>query len=96
MEPRSAKDRRSSMRIAVIGAGAIGRTLSGRLAGSGHDVTVGVRSPGSAARDEFDARVGVASVEDAIAAAEAVMSPSPAPRSRRSPVSMAPGWGARS
>jgi predicted dinucleotide-binding enzyme len=48
------------MRIAVIGAGAIGRTLSGRLAGSGHDVTVGVRSPGSAARDELDARVGVA------------------------------------
>jgi predicted dinucleotide-binding enzyme len=61
------------MRIAVIGAGAIGRTLSGRLAGSGHDVTVGVRSPGSAARDELDARVGVASVEEAIAAADAVI-----------------------
>jgi 8-hydroxy-5-deazaflavin:NADPH oxidoreductase len=61
------------MRIAVIGAGAIGRTLSGRLAESGHDVTVGVRSPGSAARDELDARVGIAAVEEAIAAAEAVI-----------------------
>jgi hypothetical protein len=61
------------MRIAVIGAGAIGRTLSGRLAGSGHDVTVGVRLPGSAARDELDARVGIAAVEEAIAAAEVVI-----------------------
>jgi hypothetical protein len=61
------------MRIAVIGAGAIGRTLSARLAESGHDVTVGVRSPGSAARDELDARVGIAAVEEAIAAAEAVI-----------------------
>ncbi len=61
------------MRIAVIGAGAIGRTLSGRLAESGHEVTVGVRSPGSAARGELDARVGIAAVEEAIAAAEAVI-----------------------
>jgi 8-hydroxy-5-deazaflavin:NADPH oxidoreductase len=61
------------MRIAVIGAGAIGRTLSSRLAVSGHEVTVGVRSPQSAARDEIDARAGIAAVAEAIAAAEAVI-----------------------
>jgi 8-hydroxy-5-deazaflavin:NADPH oxidoreductase len=61
------------MRIAVIGAGAIGRTLSHRLALSGHDVTVGVRSPQSAPREEIDARVRIAAVEEAIAAAEAVI-----------------------
>jgi predicted dinucleotide-binding enzyme len=61
------------MRIAVIGAGSIGRTLSRRLAEAGHDVTVGVRSPQTAARDEIDARAAIATVEDAVAAAEAVI-----------------------
>lgn len=31
------------MKIAVIGSGAVGRTLAGRLAGLGHDVAVGTR-----------------------------------------------------
>jgi predicted dinucleotide-binding enzyme len=61
------------MQIAVIGAGAIGRTLSQRLAGSGHTVAVGVRSPQSAPRAEIDPRVQIATVEEAIATAEAVI-----------------------
>lgn len=61
------------MQIAVIGAGAIGRTLSHRLAEAGEDVTVGVRSPENAARDEIDARARIATVEDAIERADAVI-----------------------
>ncbi len=61
------------MQIAVIGAGAIGRTLSQRLAGSGQTVTVGVRSPQSAPRAEIDPRVQIATVEEAIATADAVI-----------------------
>jgi hypothetical protein len=61
------------MQIAVIGAGAIGRTLSQRLAGSGQTVTVGVRSPQSAPRAEIDPRAQIATVEEAITAAEAVI-----------------------
>ncbi len=61
------------MQIAVIGAGAIGRTLSNRLAAAGEDVTVGVRSPEKAARGEIDARAAIATVEDAIERADAVI-----------------------
>jgi predicted dinucleotide-binding enzyme len=61
------------MQIAVIGAGAIGRTLSQRLAQGGQTVTVGVRTPQSAQRDEIDPRVQIATVAEAFAAAEAVI-----------------------
>ena len=61
------------MQIAVIGAGAIGRTLSQRLAQSGQRVTVGVRSPQGAPRDEIDARVPIAAIAEAVAPADAVI-----------------------
>jgi 8-hydroxy-5-deazaflavin:NADPH oxidoreductase len=61
------------MRVAVIGAGAIGRTLSGRLALNGQEVTVGVRSPQAAPRDDIDARVRIAGIPEAIADADAVI-----------------------
>ena len=52
------------MRIAVIGRGDVGGTLGRRLAGAGHEVTFGVRSPDR----EDEAAVG-----DAVADAEAVI-----------------------
>jgi predicted dinucleotide-binding enzyme len=59
------------MRIAVIGSGNIGGTLSGRLAAAGQEVTVGVREGG--ARGGLDERVAVASIPDAVSGAEAVI-----------------------
>ena len=52
-----------AMRIAVIGAGNIGRTLGSKWAAAGHEVVYGVRSPGAA---------DTASVADAVARAEVV------------------------
>ena len=52
------------MRIAVIGAGNIGRTLGAKWAAAGHEVVYGVRSP--AAPD-------TATVGDAVAGAEVVV-----------------------
>jgi 8-hydroxy-5-deazaflavin:NADPH oxidoreductase len=51
------------MRIAVIGAGNIGRTLGGKWVTAGHQVVYGVRSPGAP---------DTAAVVDAVAAAEVV------------------------
>ena len=51
-------------KIAVIGAGNIGRTLGGKWAAAGHDVVYGVRSPGAP---------GTAAVADAAADAEVVV-----------------------
>lgn len=43
------------MRIAVLGTGAVGQALAGRLAGLGHEVTVGTRDPAATlARSEPD------------------------------------------
>jgi hypothetical protein len=52
------------MKIAVIGAGTIGRTLGGAWATAGHDVVYGVRSPGAP---------GTTSIPDAVAGAEVVV-----------------------
>jgi 8-hydroxy-5-deazaflavin:NADPH oxidoreductase len=52
------------MRIAVIGAGNIGRTLGGKWTAAGHDVVYGVRRPGEP---------GTASVTDAAAVADVVV-----------------------
>ena len=52
------------MRIAVIGAGSIGRTLGGKRSDAAHDVVYGVRRPGDP---------DTASVEDAVADAEVVV-----------------------
>ncbi len=51
-------------KIAVIGAGNIGRTLGGKWAAAGHDVVYGVRSPDA---------TGTAAVADAVADAEVVV-----------------------
>ena len=51
------------MRIAVIGAGNIGRTLGGKWVTAGHQVVYGVRSPGAP---------DTAAVADAVATAEVV------------------------
>jgi predicted dinucleotide-binding enzyme len=52
------------MRIAVIGAGNIGRTLGTKWANAGHQVVYGVRTPGAP---------DTASVADAVASAEVVV-----------------------
>lgn len=60
------------MRIAVIGAGNIGRTLGGKWAGAGHDVVYGSRTPNA----------GTAAVPDAVAGAEVVLISVPGPAAR--------------
>jgi predicted dinucleotide-binding enzyme len=52
------------MRIAVVGAGNIGRTLGGKWAAAGHDVVYGVREPGEP---------GTATVAEAVAGADVVV-----------------------
>jgi predicted dinucleotide-binding enzyme len=52
------------MKIAVIGAGAIGRTLGGKWEAAGHEVVYGVRAPGAP---------GTASVAEAATGAEVVL-----------------------
>ena len=54
----------NALRIAVIGAGNIGRTLGSKWAAAGHEVVYGVRSPGAP---------DTASVADAVARAEVVV-----------------------
>jgi 8-hydroxy-5-deazaflavin:NADPH oxidoreductase len=62
------------MRIAVIGAGNIGRTLGDAWVTAGHDVVYGLRAPGAP---------GTASITDAVAAAEAVVLAIPGPAAKQ-------------
>ncbi len=71
------------MRVAVLGTGAVGRAVAGRLSGLGHHVTVGTRDPGrTAGREEYAAwatehdGVGLASFADAAAGAQLVVNAS--------------------
>jgi len=61
------------MKIAVIGAGNIGRTLGDKWAAAGHEVVYGVRSPGAA---------GTATIADAVAGAEVVVLAVPGPAAK--------------
>ena len=68
------------MKIAVLGTGTVGRTVSARLAELGHDVTLGTRDPeATAAREEYAgwaaAQPGVAltTFPDAAASADLVV-----------------------
>jgi predicted dinucleotide-binding enzyme len=62
-------------RIAVIGAGSVGRALAGGLRAAGHDVTFGVRDPA----DPRHAAIGaVATTADATRGAEVVILAVPA------------------
>lgn len=61
------------MRIAVLGTGSVGRTVSARLAELGHDVVVGTRDPeATAARDDAPAAV-LATYADAVRDADMVL-----------------------
>ena len=64
------------MRVAVIGAGTVGRALAGGLAAAGHAVTLGTRDPGSEAVAEFVTRhphaVRIADYRAAVTGAELV------------------------
>jgi predicted dinucleotide-binding enzyme len=61
------------MKIAVIGAGKIGRTLGGAWGNAGHDVVYGLRSPGGP---------GAASIPDAVAGADVVVFAIPGPAAK--------------
>jgi 8-hydroxy-5-deazaflavin:NADPH oxidoreductase len=63
----------ASMKIAVIGAGNIGRTLGGAWDAAGHDVVYGVRTPGAS---------GTASIADAVAGAGTVVLAIPGPAAK--------------
>jgi predicted dinucleotide-binding enzyme len=63
----------TEMHVGVIGSGVIGRTLAGRLALDGQDVTVGVRSPLAAPRNDIDPRVRIEGIAEAMAGADAVI-----------------------
>ncbi|MEY4175739.1 MAG: hypothetical protein RI900_2904 [Actinomycetota bacterium] len=58
------------MRIAVIGAGKVGRALGARWTGVGHHVTYGVRDPGDPKHAGLPA---VATVQEAVNEADAVL-----------------------
>lgn len=64
-------------RVAIIGAGPVGRTLGRGLADAGHDVTFGVRGPDDARRREL-APSPVAEPVDAAASADVVVVAVPA------------------
>lgn len=63
------------IRVAVLGAGVIGRSLAGRWREAGHDVTLGVREPGRSDVVEFAASIGAeaATIRDAVRASDAVL-----------------------
>jgi predicted dinucleotide-binding enzyme len=73
------------MKIAVLGTGMVGRTLSARLAGLGHEVTMGTRDPEATLKraagesasfghwQEEHATVGLETFEGAAAGAELVI-----------------------
>jgi 8-hydroxy-5-deazaflavin:NADPH oxidoreductase len=65
------------MRIAVVGAGKIGGTLGRKWVAAGHEVVFGVRDPENeqarALRDELGERARVATIDDALAGADAVL-----------------------
>ncbi len=69
------------MKIAIIGAGNVGRTLGLAWAGKGHEVTFGVRDPAapksSALSDASNGRVSVLDVPGAAARSEVVVLATP-------------------
>lgn len=66
------------MRIAIIGAGNVGRALGTGWAGKGHQVTFGVRDPASPKLAAVDRKkFGVATNDEAAKPAEAVVLSTP-------------------
>ena len=74
------------MKIAIIGAGSVGRALGRAWLGAGHDVTFGVRDPKNSKHRELGEVVGkgvqVADVPAAAAAAEVIVLATPWPATR--------------
>jgi 8-hydroxy-5-deazaflavin:NADPH oxidoreductase len=74
------------MKIAIIGAGSVGRALGRAWLGAGHEVTFGVRNPEDPKHRELGHVVGrsvhVADVPAAAAAAEVVVLATPWPATR--------------
>ena len=74
------------MKIAIIGAGSVGRALGRAWLGAGHDVTFGVRDPKDPKHRELGEVVGnsvqVADVSAAAAAAEVIVLATPWPATR--------------
>lgn len=58
------------MKIAVLGAGRVGRTLGGRWSAAGHDVVYGVRDPGDPKHADLAAR---ATPADAVSGTDVVL-----------------------
>jgi 8-hydroxy-5-deazaflavin:NADPH oxidoreductase len=58
-----------TMRIAVLGAGAVGQALAGKLRGLGHDVSIGTRSPRDGAVSYAEAAGGAELVINATSGA---------------------------
>jgi predicted dinucleotide-binding enzyme len=67
----------SGMRIAVIGAGNVGATLGRRWAGTGHEVTFGVRDPAAPKHRVLTGQARVAGVAAAAAGADIVVLATP-------------------
>ncbi|MEL6428015.1 MAG: NAD(P)-binding domain-containing protein [Planctomycetota bacterium] len=67
------------MNIGIIGGGNVGSALAQRLAGSGHRVTLGLRSPDSSKAVELSQSLGadVASVPEAVARSQVVLLATP-------------------
>lgn len=62
------------MKLAVLGTGPVGRTLSAAFARAGHDVTVGTRNPSAtAAREDWESDLPLATYADAARGADAVV-----------------------
>ena len=64
------------MKIAIIGAGNVGKALGGRFTKAGHDVTFGVRSPSDAKYADLKSKTAP---RDAAAAAEIIVLSTPWP-----------------
>ncbi|MBI5309517.1 MAG: NAD(P)-binding domain-containing protein [Actinobacteria bacterium] len=59
------------MKIAVLGTGMVGKALAERIAGLGHEVTVGARDAASESLNPFKEIAGVATADFATAGADA-------------------------
>ena len=64
--------------VAVVGAGPVGRALATGLQRVGHEVTLAVREPDASTHDEYRHHFALATVEDAVKGAEAVVLAIPA------------------
>lgn len=60
-------------RIAIVGAGSVGRALATGLVRAGHEVVIGVRDPGDAKHHDLSEKLGLCVPADAVAGSEVVI-----------------------